>query len=167
MLSLRNDIITSIITNVISPGESDVIESNSDESDERTKQNLIQWVFVLLGISVLLPWNSFVSAEGYFEMRICREYHHEDGGNNTSGDGNGDVDDGMRNDGDESSNLILLFGFVYNGFGVLTLGIMLLVHKRHRRRRKRRAAKARIHHYHNQHQTQPSKHSASHNKSAS
>ena len=79
-------------------------------------------------------------------MKLCREYHHEDGGNNTSGDGNGDVDDGMRNDGDELSNFILWFWFVYNGFGVLTLGIMLLVHKRLRRRRKRRATKARIHH---------------------
>jgi len=131
--SQSNDIVTGTDTAApMTMTTISVTSSDEPDDDESTKHNLARWVFVLLGIGVLLPWNSFVSAEGYFEMRLC------DDNNETIHAG--DVGIGGKWNG-EPSSFILWFGFIYNGFGVAALGIMLLVHKRQRRRRKWRAAK--------------------------
>jgi hypothetical protein len=34
-------------------------------------RNVVRAIFLLLGIGVLIPWNSFISAKGYFQSRFC------------------------------------------------------------------------------------------------
>jgi hypothetical protein len=37
----------------------------------RTRHLLLQCIFLLLGIGILVPWNAFISAKGYFQSRLC------------------------------------------------------------------------------------------------
>jgi hypothetical protein len=72
-------------------------DDNDFESHNMKGKILVSNIFVLLGIGTLLPWNAFISAEPYFESRLCT-----------------------------SSNFMLWFGFIYNGMGVLSLAIMII-----------------------------------------
>lgn len=68
-----------------------------------SSERFIKLIFGLLGIGVLLPWNAFVSAKPYFQMRICAE---------ASG---------------ISANIELWFGFIYNLSSVLSLASIILL----------------------------------------
>lgn len=72
----------------------------------------ISFIFCLLGIGSLLPWNAFVNANEYFQSRLCSESSSTDG-----------------------SSVELWFGLVFNVTGALALGILLAV-DRYRERRK-------------------------------
>ncbi len=74
-------------------------DDDDDDNDDRSElkgEKFVPFVFGLLGIGLLLPWNAFISAKGYFESRL--ETH---------------------------DNFMLWFGFVYNGLGTLSLALML------------------------------------------
>eukprot|EP00934_Nitzschia_sp_Nitz4_P003842 Nitzschia sp. Nitz4//scaffold64_size103689//65388//67067//NITZ4_004440-RA/size103689-processed-gene-0.191-mRNA-1//-1//CDS//3329556142//3832//frame0 len=61
---------------------------------------LIRFIFVLLGIGILIPWNAFVSAKPYFQQRFCR-------------------------DGELMFSFEVWFGIVWNISSVLSLGILI------------------------------------------
>lgn len=67
---------------------------------------LLQASFFTLGIGIVLPWNSFISAKSYFESRSCIVGHQH---HNT-----------RRN------NLESTFAVVYNCGALLSLGLLLL-----------------------------------------
>jgi equilibrative nucleoside transporter 1/2/3 len=69
---------------------------------------LVKFIFLLLGIGFLLPWNAFVSASAYFETRTLAE---------TSGK--------------EKNNFMSWFSLLNNLSGVVTLAFMLIWQKRH------------------------------------
>lgn len=74
------------------------------------QRKLVKFIFLLLGIGFLLPWNTFVSASAYFERRTL-------------------TDDTASND--EKNNFMSWFSLFYNMSGVLTLALMLVWQKRH------------------------------------
>jgi hypothetical protein len=86
--------------------------SISTTRSEEYNSHLVKYVFCLLGIGFLLPWNAFVSAAAYFETRLCTE-----------------TDSSQATDDQQplqsSSNFMLWFGLLYNFSGVTTLGLML------------------------------------------
>lgn len=64
---------------------------------------LLRSIFLLLGVGVLVPWNAFISAKGYFQSRFCDP-----------------------NDPDNTSTMESTFVFVYTLSSVLSLGMILL-----------------------------------------
>jgi Nucleoside transporter len=75
-------------------------------SSAHTRRTLLQFVFLLLGVGLLVPWNAFISAKAYFESRLCRPEN-----------------------GDSSSlpprNLMANFALIYNLSSVITLTLLL------------------------------------------
>ena len=67
-----------------------------------SNHSVIRIVFFFLGIGILLPWNSFISAKPYFQARLCRP-------------------DGR----DWIGNVELWFSMISNVSSVLTLGIIV------------------------------------------
>ena len=72
-------------------------------------ERFIKIVFLLLGVGILLPWNAYISAKQYFVSRLCNET--EDGGK-------------YHNIG---QTIEMWFSIVYNGAGVLSLAVVILV----------------------------------------
>mmetsp|Transcript_24667 Transcript_24667/g.72152 ORF Transcript_24667/g.72152 Transcript_24667/m.72152 type:complete len:542 (-) Transcript_24667:141-1766(-) len=64
----------------------------------------ISFIFYLLGIGSLLPWNAFINANEYFQSRLCSESSPNEGG-----------------------LVELWFGLIFNVTGALTLGVFLAV----------------------------------------
>lgn len=80
----------------------------SDGVDQRRTTALstggISFIFCLLGIGSLMPWNAFINADEYFQSRLCSESSSDDG-----------------------SSVELWFGLVFNVTGALALGVLLAV----------------------------------------
>jgi len=72
-------------------------------------ERFIKTIFLLLGVGILLPWNAFISAKQYFVSRLC------------------DVRDGVDNYHDIRQEIEMWFSIVYNGAGVLSLVVVILV----------------------------------------
>ena len=72
-------------------------------------ESFIKTIFLLLGIGILLPWNAFISAKQYFVSRLCD----------------------LKDDGDKyhdvRQEIEMWFSIVYNGSGVLSLIVVILV----------------------------------------
>lgn len=78
--------------------------SPSEDHHQRlstSHQPLVRGIFFLLGIGILAPWNAFISAKDYFDMRLCGQ----------------DGADGIEN----------TFSVVYNLAGVLSLTFMIAI----------------------------------------
>ena len=73
--------------------------SHTTTNTNELTQFKVQWIFRLLGIAFLLPWNSFISASSYFESRSQNSV--------TTGSSN--------------HTFMLWFGFLYNASGFVTL----------------------------------------------
>lgn len=74
---------------------------HNDNTNTGLSERFVKFIFGLLGIGVLLPWNAFVSAKPYFQARLCSEAS------------------GM------SANIELWFGFIYNLSSVLSLAFII------------------------------------------
>ena len=72
-------------------------------------ERFIKTIFLLLGVGILLPWNAFISAKHYFVSRLC------------------DVKEGVDNYHDVRQEIEMWFSIVYNGAGVLSLVVVILV----------------------------------------
>jgi hypothetical protein len=72
-----------------------------------TRRRLLQFIFLLLGVGLLVPWNAFISAKAYFESRLCRP-------------GNGNSSPQLPR-----WNLMANFALIYNVSSVFTLTLML------------------------------------------
>ena len=72
-------------------------------------ESFIKTIFLLLGIGILLPWNAFISAKQYFVSRLC------------------DLEDDGDNYHDVREEIEMWFSIVYNGAGVLSLVVVILV----------------------------------------
>jgi hypothetical protein len=79
-------------------------------------RKLVWWVFLLLGVGFLLPWNAFISASAYFVTRTCISTESTAIPTNISTS--------------NESNFMLWLGLLYNLSGVITLGLMLFVQRR-------------------------------------
>lgn len=42
-----------------------------------SKKVFIEFIFMFLGVGVLLPWNAYISAKPYFQSRLCDEDSQE------------------------------------------------------------------------------------------
>ena len=72
-------------------------------------ERFVKTIFLLLGVGILLPWNAYISAKHYFVSRICNEKEDEDNYNNIG------------------QEIEMWFSIVYNGAGVLSLVVVILV----------------------------------------
>ena len=82
-------------------GESGAASGSGSSDGTLAPPRDVAWVsatFCLLGVGILLPWNAFISAEPYFNARLCALYP-----------------------GGEGGDIELFFGLVFNsmGFGCL------------------------------------------------
>lgn len=41
------------------------------QESDRPPKALLQFIFLLLGVGILAPWNAFISAKDYFDRRLC------------------------------------------------------------------------------------------------
>mmetsp|Transcript_1392 Transcript_1392/g.2531 ORF Transcript_1392/g.2531 Transcript_1392/m.2531 type:complete len:569 (-) Transcript_1392:73-1779(-) len=74
------------------------------------QRKLVKFIFLLLGIGFLLPWNAFVSASAYFETRTL-------------------TTDENKSNKKKKNNFMLWFSLLYNLSGVLSLALMLIWQK--------------------------------------
>jgi hypothetical protein len=65
---------------------------------------IIPAIFLLLGVGVLMPWNAFISAKGYFQSRVCAE---------TGEPANASIES--------------WFAMIYNLSSVLSLGLLITI----------------------------------------
>ena len=42
---------------------------------EKNRQNFAYLMFFILGVGSLLPWNTFITAHGYFKNKLCNDQH--------------------------------------------------------------------------------------------
>lgn len=80
----------------------------------------VKFVFYMLGIGFLLPWNAFVSAETYFMSRFTKSTC----GRNVDDDDNDNDNGGGTDSG--GKNFMSWLGLLYNLSGVLALIFLLL-----------------------------------------
>ena len=77
---------------------------SSDSAGTNRPRLFLRGIFLLLGVGVLVPWNAFISAKGYFQSRFCDP-----------------------NDPSESSSTMeSTFVFVYTLSSVLSLGMIMV-----------------------------------------
>lgn len=69
---------------------------------------ILQGIFMLLGIGLLVPWNSFISAKTYFESRLCNE-------------------DDSSPESSSGLNIESTFVMVYNLASVITLTLIIAI----------------------------------------
>jgi hypothetical protein len=65
---------------------------------------IIPAIFLLLGVGVLVPWNAFISAKGYFQSRVCSE----------TGD-------------PANASIESWFAMIYNLSSVISLGLLITI----------------------------------------
>ena len=73
---------------------------SSGEGD--LSERMVHFIFLLLGVGILIPWNAFVSAAPYFTSRLCQSGH-------------------------DVINFEQWFGLVSNLSAVVSLGLTILV----------------------------------------
>ena len=88
----------------------------TDTNNNALTQIKVQWIFTLLGIAFLLPWNSFISDSSYFESKSRPNFVF--GTDVFDTHFNSDENDNTHSN---DHHFMLWFGFLYNAFGVLTL----------------------------------------------
>jgi hypothetical protein len=88
---------------------------DTSDTDTTTTRRNAQWcspstriiipaIFLLLGVGILMPWNAFISAKGYFQSRVCSE---------TGEPANASIES--------------WFAMIYNGSSVISLGLLILL----------------------------------------
>jgi len=90
----------------------EVLEQSSGRTRSerrRTTRHVLQAIFLLLGVGVLVPWNAFISAKGYFQSRLCN-LNVETDTYSTS-----------------ISNIESVFAMLYNLASVTSLGLVIAI----------------------------------------
>lgn len=91
----------------------EVLEQSSGQRTRserrRTTRHVLQAIFLLLGVGVLVPWNAFISAKGYFQSRLCN-HNVETDTYSTS-----------------ISNIESVFAMLYNLASVTSLGLVIAI----------------------------------------
>lgn len=82
---------------------------------------VVPFIFFLLGIGVLVPWNTFISLKSYYENRFCSEM--------TTTSTTTDVSNGTgsyhENNDNKNSNMESIFSTVYNLSSILTMILLI------------------------------------------
>ena len=48
---------------------------NVDQNFQKNRQNFVYFMFFILGVGSLLPWNTFITAHGYFKNKLRNDQH--------------------------------------------------------------------------------------------